>query len=259
MRERVPPLVPPVLALGALAGAAGLAGAVGLIPAAGATALGVGCGLALGGLVAKACTDPGANWFGPAVTHIPSADAVALTFDDGPDPESTPALLAALDQAGARATFFVLVDHAERWPELLRAIAERHEVALHGLVHSSRLVWAHPREGAAQLVEACRRLQTLTGAAPSLFRPPFGVTSPRLAQAATAAGLTTVWCSVRTGDGTDARAAVVRERCRRAVAGDIVLLHEGPRVARSLLPTVLQDLALRGLRSVAVGDALVAR
>lgn len=217
-----------------------------------------GGALALGGLlggVAWGSADPGLRVFGPAITSARTGrPEVALTFDDGPDPASTPMLLEALERAGARATFFLLVDAAERHPELTRAIATSHEVGLHGLTHHPWLTVRPPDTGARELAEASRRLQGITGAPIRWFRPPFGAVSPRLMEAVRRAGLEHVWCSVRTRDGGRLEPADVRARCGRARAGDIVLLHDGRPPTAHALPDVLGDLRARGLAAVTVGD-----
>lgn len=203
-----------------------------------------------------ASTHPGWELFGPAVSRGKHTSAVALTFDDGPHPDSTPALLDALREAEAQATFFVLVDQAEAHPQLMRAIADEHEVGLHGLGHHPWLTVWSPERGAAELREACQRLTALIGREVTLYRPPFGVTSPRLTRAAELAGLETIWCSVRTLDGVLSSDDRLVARCRAAGAGDILLLHEGDRPAARVLPTVLRELSERGLRSVTVGELL---
>ncbi len=236
--------------------------------AAGAVALGtftslhvaawLGPPLAAAGLlaaVAVGSTRPGWQWFGPALTRARTGrPEVALTFDDGPDPASTPALLAALADAGARATFYLLADRAQRHPTLARAIAAQHEIGLHGASHHPWLTVRAPATGAAELREAADALHAITGVRPTTFRPPFGVTSPRLAEAARRAGLQVAWCSLRTGDGVAVAPDALRARCRSAVAGDVLLLHEGPRAAREALPGILADLTARGLKPVTVRE-----
>ena len=217
--------------------------------------LAVGASLAL--FITLATTHPGWELFGPADSRGPREDLVALTFDDGPHPESTPQLLEALREAGMKATFFVLVDRCERWPELLEAIAEEHEVALHGLRHHPWIALWSPRRGAAELREARARLAELSGQEIALYRPPFGITSPRMAEATEAVGLRTIWCSVRPLDGTIETPDRVLSACRSARGGDIVLLHEGPgRPAAKALGEALRELQGRGLRSVTVGELL---
>lgn len=231
--------------------------ALGALPAVWAAIIaGFGGLTLLVGLVAASAL-PQLEVWGPAILRGPAdPPRVALTFDDGPDPASTPALLMALEQAGARATFFVLLDRAEQHPTLLRAIAQRHEVALHGPSHHPGLVFEDPVAGAATLGAARARIAVLCGREPRWYRPPFGVTSPRLARAVATAGLRTVWCSLRTLDGVLNDPARLRRACARAVAGDIVLLHEGRRAAAAALPVILADLRARGLTPTTVGALL---
>ncbi|HEY5062011.1 MAG TPA: polysaccharide deacetylase family protein, partial [Gemmatimonadaceae bacterium] len=84
--------------------------------------------------------------FGRPITKLDTSDrAVALTFDDGPNPQATPLILDALATRGARATFFILGRHAERWPEIVRRIAEEgHAIGNHGYYHR-KLHFKSPR------------------------------------------------------------------------------------------------------------------
>jgi len=114
----------------------------------------------------------------PAWLSISSVAAVAtdepvvsLTYDDGPDPQFTPGILDALAAAGARATFFVMVEPAERHPDLIaRILAEGHEVALHGIDHA-RLNHLPVRRSAGLIREARRRLEAVTGRPVTLSAP----------------------------------------------------------------------------------------
>lgn len=230
---------------------------IGWLPPEGAWFLGAWALLLVLGTLVAASARPSLQVYAPAVLRGPAGSGgVALTFDDGPDPASTLQLLEALERVDARATFFVLADRAEAHPELLRAIASRHEVALHGPSHDPRLVFVSPSVGARALQEASGRIETICGQRPRWYRPPFGVTSPRLAQALAGTPLRMAWCSLRTMDGVGSSPLALRRACGRAVAGDIVLLHEGPRAAREALPVILQDLLSRGLRPVTVSELL---
>jgi peptidoglycan/xylan/chitin deacetylase (PgdA/CDA1 family) len=102
---------------------------------------------------------------------------IAITFDDGPHPEGTPAVLRELDRAGARATFFLVGEQVERRPGLAEEIvAAGHEVASHGYRHVLML-----RRSPAALREDLRRAAEVIGAvsgkAPEVYRPPYGVFS----------------------------------------------------------------------------------
>src|SRR5205085_2109851 len=99
---------------------------------------------------------------------------VALTFDDGPDTDSTPAVLDALDAIGVRATFFVVGEQLERNWRIARDAAERgHELALHGYTHPrhDRLAPAAARDEVARGVGA---FEAALGRRPALMRPPYG-------------------------------------------------------------------------------------
>jgi peptidoglycan/xylan/chitin deacetylase (PgdA/CDA1 family)/uncharacterized membrane protein YbhN (UPF0104 family) len=156
-----------------------------------------------------------------------AARKVALTFDDGPG-QDTPAVLAALAAAGARATFFVLGQAARRRPDLVRAVAAAgHEVALHGDTHV-RLAFAGPARIAREL-DGCAEAIRAAGVEPApLFRAPHGWKGPLLTRAARARGLTLVaWTrgvfdTARPGPETIAARAT-----RRMRPGEILLLHDG--------------------------------
>lgn len=185
---------------------------------------------------------------------------MALTFDDGPHPEGTPAVLEVLAAAGARATFFVIGEQVERRPELVaRILAEGHAVALHGYRHRLQLrltpaaVCADIRRGSAVLQEA-------TGVAPTWHRPPYGIYSPAGLRAVREAGLSPLLWSRW---GKDWRkfttpGRIARRATHAVIGGDVILLHDADFYAakRSHLHTVaalgpiLIELKLRKLDTV---------
>ena len=156
-----------------------------------------------------------------------STARVALTFDDGPDPDVTPALLDLLDELAAPSTFFVLVHQCRQWPDLAAEIARRgHELALHGYDHS-RLTTLPPGEVTAYLTAARTELQGLVGRPVSLYRPPYGAQSVRTYRATRRAGLEVVVWSADAEDWVDGSADDVAARGLRALEpGGILLLHE---------------------------------
>jgi peptidoglycan/xylan/chitin deacetylase (PgdA/CDA1 family) len=213
--------------------------------------------VALGWVLVGPVLRPGLQILGPVwVRGKPDSKAVALTFDDGPDPHSTPRILAALREAGASATFFVLLDCARAHPELLADMARDQEIALHGADHDPFLAFRGHKNIQRMLVESQAWLQETTGQEIRWFRPPFGVYPLPIARAVRGTPLDMVWCSRRTLDGTFPGVGRLRRICRRAGPGEIVLLHEGPRAAVEALPGILQDLKDRGLRCATVGEVL---
>lgn len=193
----------------------------------------------------------------PALVGRGRTDHVALTFDDGPDPESTPAVLAELERLGWRATFFMLGTMARRTPSLVAEVAAAgHEIGVHGDEHRNML--RRFPGSAADDIRRCRdTLADLTGRDPEWFRPPFGLLSFGAVRGARRAGLRTVlW----TTWGRDWRREATPENVtadvlRRYVAGGTVLLHDADcqsypgswRSALGALPLLADAFAARGL------------
>ncbi len=181
---------------------------------------------------------------------------VALTFDDGPDPVSTPRILDALDRLDVRATFFVLGEllAQHRWIGRLMAAAG-HEVAVHGWNHTpaiSRSVARVRRD----LSRACDLVAETTGVRPQWFRPPYGFLSTPALIGARQIGLTPVlwgsWAKDWRGTATPASVVDTVARCRER--GATVLLHDrtasasGWRATLTALPTLVTHWRDSGLR-----------
>lgn len=164
----------------------------------------------------------------PRLSGLGDPGHVALTFDDGPDPASTPAFLDELDLLGWKATFFMLGSNARAWPELTAEVARRgHEVAVHGYSHSNQL-WRGPRYVARGFAATRDTLAELTGTPPRWARPPYGALSTSSLLGARRAGLGTVlW----TTWGRDWRQratpeTIVADVKATFVPGATVLLHD---------------------------------
>ncbi len=159
-----------------------------------------------------------------AVTDEP---VLALTYDDGPDPATTPAVLDALAARGVRATFFVLAEQVRDHPRVLRRIvADGHEVALHGWDHT-RLTRLPLREA----MRAIRRAQALVADVAEqpirLFRPAYGAQTRPMALATRALGLDVVLWSAWARDWSDEPTDVLTARAIGAAhPGGIMLLHD---------------------------------
>jgi peptidoglycan/xylan/chitin deacetylase (PgdA/CDA1 family) len=153
---------------------------------------------------------------------------VALTFDDGPHPEGTPAVLEVLDQADMKATFFVVGEQVERRPALVAEIAARgHLVALHGYRHRPQPA-LRGRAVEEDLARGCAAIEAATGAHPGWHRPPYGLYSPAGLEAARAMGLNPLLWSRW---GKDWRRLTTPERIAARAGtnlrpGDVILLHD---------------------------------
>jgi peptidoglycan/xylan/chitin deacetylase (PgdA/CDA1 family) len=217
-----------------------------------------------------------ADWFVPApAAHLPrladaygierrleSQDRVALTFDDGPHAEGTPAVLEELARRGASATFFLVGAQVALRPALAREIVDAgHEVAVHGYRHTL-LLRRRVRELAEDLDRAVATIADATGVAPALYRPPYGVfSSGALAHVRERGWRPLLWSTW----GRDwERRATAESIARRATtglrAGDVVLLHDSDayssadswRRTAAALPSVLEAVAALGVPASAV-------
>jgi peptidoglycan/xylan/chitin deacetylase (PgdA/CDA1 family) len=153
---------------------------------------------------------------------------VALTFDDGPHPQGTPAILDALARCDARATFFLVGEQVVRWPQLVGEIAAAgHTVALHGDRHRNLLRLA-PAQTADDLERGWERVAAAAGAPPLLYRPPYGVFSAAaLAVARRRGWRTMLW----TGWGRDwerraSAASIAMSLAAGLRPGAVLLLHD---------------------------------
>jgi len=219
---------------------------------------------------------PRSTWLGPNLLRLPPAAVarreVALTIDDGPDPEVTPAVLDLLDAHGARATFFCIADQARAHPALCREIARRgHSVQNHSQRHSHRFSMLGLRGLAEEIGQAQLTLADITGQRPSFFRAPAGLRSPLLAPVLHRLDLQLVSWTRRGYDTVQKQPGRVLERLSDGLgAGDILLLHDGHAartpsgrpVVLEVLPALLQRLDAAALRPVtlprAVGTEAVA-
>jgi peptidoglycan/xylan/chitin deacetylase (PgdA/CDA1 family) len=206
---------------------------------------------------------PRCGWLGPNITRLPEAQGekgvVALTFDDGPDPDATPAVLDLLDQARARATFFCVGQRAEAHPEILAAIRGRgHGVENHTYTHPNGFAFRGPGGLGTEVRRAQTAIERAGGGRPRFFRAPAGIQNPLLSPVLAAAGLSLVSWTRRGFDTVTRDGARVAARLARGLrGGDILLLHDatsardtrGRPVVLDALPRVLDEMVRKGLHS----------
>ena len=222
-------------------------------------------GLAAAGLAAHGTWHRNSWIFGSALYRLPGADnVVSLTFDDGPNPQATPAILDALRREKVPATFFILGRHADRWPSLVRRIADDgHQLGNHGYWHRKlhRRGPAYVRDDLTRGTDAIAAASG--GTRPRHFRAPHGFRSPWVTSIARTLGQRTVgwslgvWDSARPGAGE-----IVRRSVAGMQAGSILLLHDGdgydPEGNRlqtaEAVPLIIDGLRARGFRFATLPD-----
>jgi peptidoglycan/xylan/chitin deacetylase (PgdA/CDA1 family) len=159
-------------------------------------------------------------------------DRVALSFDDGPDPDATPAVLDALDAAGVKATFFMVGEQAFVHRALAHEVSERgHEIALHGYEHREHSELS-AREARDDLARGLGTIEVATGRRPLLFRPPYGRFSEDSYAACADLGLEPVLWSAWGMDWEPIPAERIAELAVRDLTpGAILVLHDSARYA----------------------------
>ena len=228
------------------------------------------CVLATQALIVTATLLPRSQLLGSNLTRLPAPSVVrgeiALSFDDGPDPAVTPALLDLLDAHGVRASFFCIGRRAAAHPQLCREIVRRgHAVENHGARHRHDFALRGPRGYARELQAGQALLRAACGVEPRLFRAPAGFRNPFLWPQLARLDLRLVSWTRRGFDTRCGDPARVLARLRRGLrAGDILLLHDGhaARTAQGrpvlleVLPALLTAIAQAGLRPVTLRHAL---
>ena len=178
--------------------------------------------------------------------------AVALTFDDGPDPVHTPRILDTLKENNIKAAFFLIGSKIETYPDLVKRIYdEGHIIGNHTYSHSgSYTLWSSDR-----IYEDIRKandvIYKIIGKYPIFFRPPFGVTNPLIRRAVKNRFDCIGW-SIRSYDTLKflKRDSISERIVRNIKNGDIVLLHDNREGSGLLLKSVIEGIEKKGIKIV---------
>ena len=213
---------------------------------------------------------PRSTLLGPNWIHLPAPaaarGAVAITIDDGPDPDITPRVLALLDQQGAKATFFCIGDRVLRHPDLAREIVRRgHALENHSQRHAHSFSLLGPRGFAKEVGQAQESITRVVGVAPQFFRAPAGLRNPMLEPVLARFGLQLASWTRRGFDTVSHDAGVVLNKLTHHLSGgDILLLHDGHAgrtrsgepIVFEVLPRLLTAVAAANLRPITLRAAL---
>jgi peptidoglycan/xylan/chitin deacetylase (PgdA/CDA1 family) len=198
-------------------------------------------GVAMLILIGLGVAVPQMSFFGPFICRgNPEKRLVALTFDDGPDARSTPALLDVLRQHDVEAAFFVIGQKVELEPHLAnRILREGHLLENHSFAHSYATNFYPGAKLTADLSRAQQTIEKLTGTSPKYFRPPVGLSNPNVFRAARALRLKVIGWTIRSLDTRLTDPARIVQRIERGLKpGAVILLHDGNIPAERLVVTV---------------------
>jgi peptidoglycan/xylan/chitin deacetylase (PgdA/CDA1 family) len=212
---------------------------------------------------------PRSSWLGPNLRRLPAAAAargeVAITIDDGPDPEVTPQVLDLLNAAGVRATFFCVGEQALKHPALCRRIvADGHAIENHGQRHPTLASLMGPAGWRREVDQGASTIEALTGRRPVFYRAVAGLRNPFLDPVLHGLGLRLASWTRRGFDTRTRDPQRVLQRLRNGLdAGDVLLLHDGHAartedgqpVIVAVLPRLLHELHARGLHPVTLTEA----
>ena len=216
----------------------------------------LGAGAAVAAVLAHGTYHRNSPVFGAAIGRLPGdARRIALTFDDGPNPDATPRILDVLGAEAVPATFFLLGKHVERWPGIAqRVVAEGHDVGNHGYHHRT-LHRRGPAYVELDLALGAQVIERATGTRPRYFRAPHGFRNPWVSRAARSLGERVAGWTLGVWDTDRPGAEVIARRCiEGARPGTILLLHDGdgydPHGDRgqtaAALPAIVSGLRERG-------------
>jgi peptidoglycan/xylan/chitin deacetylase (PgdA/CDA1 family) len=180
-------------------------------------------------LMAWGVFDVNSSLWTPTLWQVPGINAVALTFDDGPDPAFTPRVLEILAREQVTATFFVVGERALANPDLLREIDQRgHLIGNHSFSHSWNINFSL-HAGLTREINGCNdAIEAAIGKRPQFYRAPHGFKNPALGDVLSRLGMTCVGWQVRGFDAVRSDAGAIASRMvLKARAGGILLLHDG--------------------------------
>ncbi len=187
-----------------------------------------------------------------------SKDLVALTFDDGPNPEFTPKVLALLKKYNSKATFFLVGKNAEKHPELVQDILRQgHSVGNHTYSHTNGFGFFGTSKVISELKRANSVVEKIAGFKMRLYRPAFGVTNPNIQKAVKTLKLNSIGWNIRSLDTTDRSEETILNRITSKVSkGDVVLLHDTSEKTVEVLERLLLFLQVNNLKAVTVDELL---
>ncbi len=183
---------------------------------------------------------------------------IALTFDDGPNSKYTLKVLKLLEDYDAKATFFCIGKHIEKLPKLLEQIKmEGHSIGNHSYSHRTTIDFKSTQGWLEELKNTDQAIYKVIGQKPTLFRPPYGVTTPHLAKAIRVTGHYVIGWNIRSFDMALKNPKSILKRLTKSIKpGSIILLHDSHEHIETVLEQLLQFLKKNDYQMVTVNELM---
>lgn len=211
-------------------------------------------------IIVLGSTFVGLNFFVSSVNKIPNKrNQIALTFDDGPTPE-TLEVLKVLAKWNAKATFFCIGAQIEKHPDILEQIVKQgHLVGNHTYSHQHTFPVFSQKKMLEDVEKASTEIAKITGTKPNYFRPPFGVTNPRIAKMLKQTKLTSIGWNKRSLDTSIKDQSKILQRITTNLkSGDIILLHDRMPNSANLLNSFFEQTSGMGFEFERVDNIMKA-
>ena len=198
------------------------------------------------------------GFFKEVICTSAKPNQMALTFDDGPDPDRTPTMLRFLKEHSIKGTFFIIGEKAKAYPELVKQMVdEGHTVANH--TYSHPLIWGFMnQEGLEHQIDQTKAIiQKITGNEPLFFRPPFGVVNPSVVKVIEKLGLHLIGWDIRSRDGGPIKSDAIYKFVKPRIGkGSIALFHDTNPETPAALERILADCREQGVEIVSLEDLI---
>jgi len=198
------------------------------------------------------------SFFSDNLCRLPDpGNRVALTFDDGPHPE-TERLLDILEQYNVKATFFCIGKQAEKYPETMkRIISSGHTVGSHTYSHNWKYLFSSDLKVVSEIDLGGETIAGILGKKPVIFRPPFGITTPTVARAIRTNHLKCIGWNIRTFDTMTTNGDKIFTKVKKQLKpGAIILMHDRLETTVNILPQILDEIKKQGFTPVSLEEAL---
>ncbi len=183
-----------------------------------------------------------------------NTNKIAITFDDGPCPETTLYILDVLEKYNAKATFFCIGCKAEVYPDIIKKINSKgHTIGNHTKLHNINFTFSSTKKVQKEIYETNKIIENIIEKSIVLFRPPFGITNPNIAKAVCKLNMKTIGWNIRSLDTVKNKKITIK-RIKKTKSGDIILFHDTVYDTIKILDNFLNNYKNKNIKFVTIND-----